>query len=145
MAFVARTYLNCAEKAWTASLAYVAGLSVNVLLNLAWLPRFGLAGAVWATVAGNLTALALILLFSGLRGMRVGLSTGSICALPICFCLGPWPATIVLAVATTIAVSSEKLFSAVEKQLMRDVVLQGLSRLRLHWPRRKAAPAVANG
>lgn len=145
LAFVARAYLNCAEKAWSASLAYVVGLAVNIVLNLAWLPSYGLAGAVWATVAGNLITLTLILLFSRLRGMQFGLNTALICALPISFCLGPWSALVILVVTTMVALWGKKLFSSVEKQVLRDLVLQGFSRLRVPWPRRRAAPAVANG
>jgi O-antigen/teichoic acid export membrane protein len=70
LARAAQKYLWCAHRVLLASLAWGGGLAVNVTLNVVLLPRYGLPGVVWATSAGNVTALALICLFSRHAGMR---------------------------------------------------------------------------
>jgi polysaccharide transporter, PST family len=122
LAFVARTYLHCAEKAWLASAAYVVGLMINCGLNLVLLPRFGLPGAVWATAAGNLAVLALIFLCARRLGMRIETSTYVVCALPVSFALGAWSASIVTTIAGVLAVRSQWLLTADQQRQLIAVV-----------------------
>ena len=76
---LAQNYLWCSERAGRATLALFIGLAVNVLLNLWWLPRLGLLGAVMATSLGNLTALVLVLFFSARSGMKFDSTTCWMC------------------------------------------------------------------
>jgi polysaccharide transporter, PST family len=130
LAFVARTYLHCAEKAWLASAAYVVGLTVNCGLNFILLPRFGLPGAVWATAAGNLIVLALIFWFAGRLGMRIETSTLFVCVLPASFGLGAWGALVASAFTILIAVRSHWLFSADQQRQLIAVVARYVFRFR---------------
>ena len=130
LAFVARTYLHCAEKAWLASAAYVVGLVINCVLNLVLLPRFGLPGAVWATAAGNLAVLALIFLFARRLGMRIEASTCVVCALPVSFALGTWSALIVAPFVGALAVRGQWLLTADQQRQLLAVVARYVHRFR---------------
>ncbi|MEX2141086.1 MAG: lipopolysaccharide biosynthesis protein [Pirellulales bacterium] len=130
LAFVARTYLHCAEKASLASAAYVIGLTLNCGLNFILLPRFGLAGAVWATAAGNLAVLALVVLFAGWLGMRIEASTLLVCALPVSFALGASSALVVAAFAVLSAIRTHWLFSADQQLQLIAVVDRYANRFR---------------
>ena len=113
---LAQNYLWCAEKARLGSLAFLAGLVLNVALNLLLLPRFGLPGAALATAAANFLALAMILGMSYLLGFRLDAGLCIILAIPLVFWLGPW---VTLAVLATIALETyltDRIFSRGEKQ-----------------------------
>jgi polysaccharide transporter, PST family len=139
LAFIARLYLNCAEKAWLSSAAYSVGLAINCLLNFLWLPRFGLAGAVWATSVGNLVVLALLFLFARRFGMRIEASTYLVCVLPASFCLGAWGTLSVAAFAGLLAFRSQWLFTSDQQHQLVDIIARYADRFR-------AVPSsVANG
>ncbi|HEX5499174.1 MAG TPA: polysaccharide biosynthesis C-terminal domain-containing protein, partial [Thermomicrobiales bacterium] len=70
LAIVAANYLWCAERPKLASLAMLAGLVVNVGLNLWLLPRYGLFGAAAATAAGNAVLLLVTYAAAAMIGMR---------------------------------------------------------------------------
>ena len=118
MAAVTQNYLWCAEKARLASLALLIGLLLNVGLNLLLLPRLGLLGAVLATTAANLVALVLICVFNHLLGFHLDRGVRVVFALPPAICLGPWIASLVLLAVVLEAVSSERLLSREEKNLL---------------------------
>jgi O-antigen/teichoic acid export membrane protein len=130
LAFVARTYLHCAERAWLASAAYVVGLVLNCLLNLVLLPRFGLPGAVWATAAGNLVVLALIFLFARRLGMRIEASTFVVCALPASYALGTWTVLIVATFTGFLAVRSRWLLTTDQQRQLIAVAARYAHRIR---------------
>jgi Na+-driven multidrug efflux pump len=46
-----------------------AAMSLNVVLNLFFIPRFGIAGAAWATFISYAATPLSLLLFRGSRGM----------------------------------------------------------------------------
>ncbi len=100
MAFVARTFLWCTKRPLLVTLSYLGGLAVNVALNAILLPRFGLAGAVWATAAGTCFALGSILLLSVHEGWKPDRGTCVACLLPATLLLGAPAAA--LAVATVV-------------------------------------------
>jgi len=56
--FVLQNYVLCCEKAHWGALAMAVGLIANVILNILWLPIWGLFGAVAATTLANGLALA---------------------------------------------------------------------------------------
>lgn len=116
LSIVAQNYMLCSEKARLGSLALFVGLLANVGLNLLLLPRLGLLGAVLATTAANLLALALVCAFNHRLGFRMDCGTWVVFAVPGFFCLGPWVAMTVLAVVLLEAFSSNRLLSAEEKR-----------------------------
>ena len=127
---IAQNYLWCAEKARLGSLAMLAGVVVNVGLNLALLPRFGLPGAVLATAAANLAALTLTCLFAHWCGMHFDVGTWVVIALPPLFYLGPGATAIVLALLALVAVQNESMLSAEDKQQLLEVWRQYVVRAR---------------
>jgi len=111
-----QNYLWCAEKARLVSLAMLAGLVINVCLNLVLLPPLGLLGAVLATAAANLAAFALTCLFAHLCGLRVDPGMWIITLLPPVLPLGPWTMLGVLALFALWAVFGKGLLSEEDRQ-----------------------------
>ena len=112
LTIVAQKYLWCAERVGLVSVALVAGLAINVGLNLLLLPRYGLLGAVLATAAANAVALTLVVAMSARLGFRVDHSTWALLALPVVCCLGPWNATLILLVLGLGVLVSDRLLCA---------------------------------
>ncbi len=122
LAVVAQTYLWCAERARLSSLALLIGLIGNLALNYMLLPRFGLLGAVLATVVANGVALVLIYVFSQQTGMTIDRGTWLVSGLPLLVCLGPWPAAISLVLIASLAFRGNWLFSLDEKQQIENMI-----------------------
>jgi len=140
LARVAQKYLWCAQRVVLAALAWSGGLATNVALNLLLLPRCGLAGVVWATAAGNLAALILVLLFSRLAGMRFSRGTAALLALPLITFLPGVAALITACLIALWASVSVQVFTASEKQLLRAFAAR--YRGRIGWPRAADTPAL---
>lgn len=128
--FVARTYLWCDEKVALSSLAYLLGLVTCILLNLVLLPQFGLHGAVWATTAGNLAALGMILLLGRARGFELEAGTLLVMLLPVALLFGRWPALVVALAALALALFTQVVLSRVEKRQLADLAHHYFKRLR---------------
>jgi len=125
---VAQNYLWCAERAALSNLPLLVGLILNVLLNLLWLPAYGLPGAVWATTVSNLAAMLLTYEFSRRHGMQIDAGTW-IASLAIGgLCLGPWTALAALAVVGFLALATNRLLHADEKQQLLEALHAGLDR-----------------
>ena len=122
LARVMQKYLWCAQRVRLAALAWSGGLAVNVLLNLVLLPRFGLNGVVWATAAGNVAALGLVLLLSRLAGLHLARGIGLAVALPASVVL-PLPAALAAFVGALFLVgSTDRMFSVAEKARFNDIL-----------------------
>jgi O-antigen/teichoic acid export membrane protein len=120
VAMVAQQYLWCAERAGLVGLALGTGLAVNIVLNLALLPRLGLFGVVLAATAANVVALILILVFARLGGFHSHRGLWIIlCAVPA-VCLGFWVTAGVLAAIALGAVCSDQILSSEEKHQLLD-------------------------
>jgi len=65
---VAQSYLWVRERGGLMAVALIAGLVVNAALNFAWLPVYGLAGAVAATLVSN----GIVMLVTGMMMARAG-------------------------------------------------------------------------
>jgi O-antigen/teichoic acid export membrane protein len=111
-----QNYVWCCEKAYTATVALVIGVALNVCLNMLLLPRMGLFGAVLATASANIVALGILFCFCGQLGLKLERSTWVAVALPVSVCLGPWPATLVLAAIVLEAVTGTFLLNSEEKR-----------------------------
>lgn len=90
---LAQTYTWCAENTRAASISLAIGLVVNVMLNLLWLPTYGLAGAVAATAVATLLALVVQLGVNFWLGMKVQAITVALAIAPAMIILGRLPAT----------------------------------------------------
>ena len=139
---VAQNWLWCNEKTRLASIAMIAGLAVNVGLNLVLLPRMGLVGAVLATAAGNVLVLAGIMAcnrwlgFHPDRGVAVGL------ALPLALAFGPWVAAAALVAVAAVALRTRALLSSEEKTQLADGLRHYRQRAR-RWASSLARPDAA--
>jgi O-antigen/teichoic acid export membrane protein len=136
VAIVAQNYLWCCERAKLCSAALLAGLLLNVGLNLVLVPRYGLMGAVWGTAAANLLALLLPFAFSRAAGMRFDRGAWALALAPAALGFGAWPAAVALAGLLAAALRGERLFNFEEKQQLRSVARGYLGRL----GKRRAVP-----
>jgi O-antigen/teichoic acid export membrane protein len=127
---VAQNYLWCAERAALTSLPLVAGLVLNIVLNLFWLPRYGLPGAVWSTTISNVLVLVVTFQFSRRHGMRVELGTWVFALAIGGLCFGPWTGLAALVVVVAATAMSDRLVTRDEKQELRAAWNHGLERLR---------------
>lgn len=132
-----QNYVWCCEKAYTATVALLIGVGLNVCLNLFLLPRMGLPGAVLATAVANIVALAILFLFCGQLGLRLDRSTWVAVALPVCVCLGPWVATLVLVLVALEAAKGGFLLNADEKRQFAEGTREYLERAVRLMPRRR--------
>jgi len=133
-----QTYLWCAERAYAASLVALLGVLVNVSLNLLWLPRMGLLGAVLATAAAN--GVALFLMLALCRRYGLGVHRGTIVGLllPISIPAGPWVVLLVLAAVLVETLATDQYLSREEKLEILAGVQKYLGKFRF-WPRRAEA------
>jgi glycosyltransferase involved in cell wall biosynthesis/O-antigen/teichoic acid export membrane protein len=121
MVTMAQMYLWCAERARLSCLALFIGLVTNVGLNLILLPRFGLAGAVWATAAANFIALALIYRFNAWLGMKIERSLLLVSLLPLTLGLGLLTAIATLAAVIVAIIATDQILSRDEKRRLAAV------------------------
>jgi O-antigen/teichoic acid export membrane protein len=137
---VAVNYLWCAERPALASLPLAIGLTLNVGLNILLLPRYGLAGAVWATTAANLAALVLTYLFSRAGGMHVDAGTwvSSLSLASLCF--GPWTASAVLGLMLAMSLAGVRLLTRREKRELAATFAHAVARF--HALRRTVGAAA---
>jgi O-antigen/teichoic acid export membrane protein len=126
---LAQNYLWCAEKARLATTALLMGLALNIGLNLVLLPRWGLIGAVSATTAGNLAALALVLVFAHRQGMRFDRGSLVCCALPVTLMSGPMPAVAALLGLGLSELRHGWIFDASDRAELAGVVVRYTGRL----------------
>jgi len=134
MTLAAQNYLLCVEKGRWGSLALLLGLVVNIALNLVLLPRYGLAGAVWATTIANLLALVLMFAFNRILGFRLDPATVIVVLAPGLLCLGVWwSAWALLAVVcamVALAPRARWVLSPDERQLIGEALGSYADRLR---------------
>jgi O-antigen/teichoic acid export membrane protein len=131
LSMLLQTYLWCAERASVASIVALLGVLVNVTLNLLWLPRMGLPGAVLATATANGVALLLMLGLSSRYGFRVHRGTFVGLLMPISIPLGPWVVLMVLGAAVAEIIVSDRYLSREEKREIRSGLGHYLGKLRL--------------
>lgn len=128
--YISQNWLWCNEKTRLASLPIVAGLAVNVALNLALLPRLGLLGAVLATTAGNAVVLSGMAVCNRRLGLRLDRGVWTGFALPLALAFGPWVSGAALALVAAIVWRSDALLTAEEKEQLLDGLRHYHRRLR---------------
>jgi polysaccharide transporter, PST family len=141
MTLVSQNYLLCAEKARLGSLALVVGLAVNIILNVIWLPRYGLVGAVWATMVANVVALVLMSTFNRLLGFRLHRATVLVLAMPGLLCFGPWTTLVAMLALVVLAVLTDWILDSAEKRQLGEVWTSYAARFQsLRLPFRGSTP-----
>lgn len=125
LAGVAQNYLWCAEKAHLGSGALVVGLVANVAMNILLLPVLGLLGAVLATSAANLIALAVIYYYSHREGMRVDVGIVLTTLLPLSLAMGGWVGAAFVMGTIVLSIFGNSIFAADEKDEIVDVIQDG--------------------
>lgn len=136
---VAQNYLWCAEHPRLAALPLAVGLALNVVLNLIFIPWWGLHGAVLATGIATILCLAMILLLSHRHGMALDVGTWLSCALPITLGFGTWPATIGFILLMIVGISSKLLFNADERVQIHKLLELCFEKCRAVFPKLVAA------
>jgi O-antigen/teichoic acid export membrane protein len=128
---ILQNYLLCVEKARFGSVTLLAGLLLNVGLNLVLLPRLGLQGAVLATVAANALSLALLCWINHRLGLRLDEGTRLVLVLPLLVCWPIWAAVPALLAVAAEAVFGARLFSPDEKRRLAERAADYAKRIHL--------------
>jgi O-antigen/teichoic acid export membrane protein len=124
---IAQNYMWCAEKAKLATAPLGLGLAVNVALNFALLPTYGLHGAVFATAASTSLCLATVLLLSRRFGMQLDAGTWTLALAPVALGLGTWPAVAMCAFLAAAALGTSLVFTAEERRELQHCLSDALT------------------
>jgi O-antigen/teichoic acid export membrane protein len=127
-ATIAQQYLWCAERAGAIGFALAVGLAVNVTINLLLLPTLGLTSAVLAAIAANLVTMLLVLYCAKRLGFEVHRGVWLLLAAPATLYFGTWAAIIALTAVAVVALRSEWIFNAEEKEKIAE-------RWEAYWPK----------
>jgi O-antigen/teichoic acid export membrane protein len=112
--FIAQNFLLCCEKGGQISIALGIGLLLNVLLNFAMVPLWGLSGGVLATVIANAISLVVVYWLNQRQGMSWQPGSFLATALPLCFLLAPIAGLCVTIAAIYFGTKHRLLFSEEE-------------------------------
>ncbi|MGI9518891.1 MAG: lipopolysaccharide biosynthesis protein, partial [Pirellulaceae bacterium] len=126
---VGQDYLWCREKGKWACLAVIVGLSINVLLNLFLIPRFGLTGAVWATATSNIVSLVALYLTNLSFGWRADRGVWFSALIPLVLLLPLNVAIASVLVLTWAGVKYGWLFSESERNELEESIELARERL----------------
>ncbi len=136
---IAQNYLWCAEKTRLATTPLVLGLLVNVALNFALLPTYGLFGAVLATGISTGLCLVTVLALSWVHGLRLDAGTWILAASPIALGFGLWPAAATCAVLTFATAAGNLVLTADERRDLKSCAADTLEALLAPLGRRQPA------
>jgi O-antigen/teichoic acid export membrane protein len=119
---VIQKYIWCAERIRLCIVSLVAGIIVNICLNLVLLPYLGLLGAVLATAASKLVVVVMICSFNCWLGMQFDWRIVPMVLLPLAVCLGAPAALAILAVVGLAILSTQLVLTKREKRELVKVV-----------------------
>lgn len=138
---IALNYLWIRERAWQGSLALVVGLGVNVALNLALVPAYGLPGAVLGTLVAKGLVMLLIVACGRWEGLPVDWPLVLILLLPGALGGGVWVAAGLWWAVALLVLSSPRWLPADERRLASEF----FARVRGRWStwRGAVAPVIA--
>ncbi|MCM2370484.1 lipopolysaccharide biosynthesis protein [Aporhodopirellula aestuarii] len=94
LVIVGQCYLLTAEKGRSVALAMFAGLIANLVLNLILLPRFGLTGAVVATLLAHAVMMIGVWIAMVVFGYPLSTQTVMLSFLPLMLLASPWAAIV---------------------------------------------------
>jgi PST family polysaccharide transporter len=125
---VAQNYAWCAEKAKLAILPLIAGLLVNVGLDLYLIPTWGLLGAVIGTTVATGIATAILYWINHTAGMQLQRGMLLLSIAPLALCGGAVCGTVALVLATVALPFSKTLVTPNERVEIRQMIGQLLGR-----------------
>jgi O-antigen/teichoic acid export membrane protein len=142
---VAQNYLWCAEKARFAVLPLVVGLLLNVGIDIALIPTWGLLGAVVATTAATALATSITYWINHRAGMRLEPGMILLSVAPAALCGGAWCGAAVLLAVIPALLYSKTLITTDERQLIGQLAHQYMNKLSGYWsrPNKVAEPSHA--
>jgi O-antigen/teichoic acid export membrane protein len=132
---VAQNYAWCAEKARHAILPLIAGLVINVLIDLALIPTWGLLGAVVGTTVSTGIAIAVLYWINWLAGMQLQRGMVLFTIAPAALCAGAWSGLIVLGLLGACLPFSRTLVTDSERDSLVSLIASGKRRLEAYWSR----------
>jgi O-antigen/teichoic acid export membrane protein len=129
-----QNYFWCAEKGRVVGLITALGLVANLLLNLWWVPVFGLMGAMAATAISGFAILLLTLFGLGMVRIRFGWSFYLIAMLPLLLLFGPVIAMLGAVIVAILASRTSFIFDEAEKRTLDHSLLPVLSKIGMSIP-----------
>jgi O-antigen/teichoic acid export membrane protein len=125
---VLRAYLLCRERSWQTAVVWAVALVVNLALNWWWIPRYGLAGAVAATMTSAWVATGLTLALAAASGFKFDVGVLATSALAFALLLPPAGMLVTLAMALAATLWTPALLSSSDKLLINGWVGSRLAR-----------------
>ncbi len=131
---VAQNYAWCAEKARLAILPLVAGLTINVAIDMALIPTWGLLGAVIGTTVATGFATAVLYWINAAAGMEMQRGMILLTIAPVALCGGAWCGTAVLLLIGVCLPFSRTLVTDAERQSLAKLMATAKNRWKDFWP-----------
>jgi len=132
---VAQNYLWCAERARLGVLPLVIGLSINVAIDLALIPSWGLFGAVVGTTAATAVATGLVYWINHYAGMQLQRGMVLLSLAPLALCGGAWTGSAMLLVVLACLPFSQTLVTPEERVLLVEFAGLYTKRWKTYWNR----------
>jgi O-antigen/teichoic acid export membrane protein len=132
---VAQNYVWCAERAKLAVIPLAAGLCINVAIDLALIPTWGLLGAVVATTVATAVALAMLYWVNHRAGMRLERGMILLSIAPAALCGGVWCGTAAVLLVGVMLPFSKTLITPNERVLLAELVRGCLACVKSYWSR----------
>jgi O-antigen/teichoic acid export membrane protein len=129
-----QNYFWCAEKGRVVGMITALGLVANLLLNLWWVPYFGLSGAMAATAISGFAILLLTLLSLRMVKIRFGWSFYLIGMLPVLLLFGPAIAMLGAVIIVMLTSRTSSIFDEAEKRMLDLSLLPVLSKIGMTIP-----------
>jgi polysaccharide transporter, PST family len=133
---VAQNYIWCAEKTRLSAIPLATGLAINIALNAALIPTWGLWGAVVSTTAATGSATAVLYWINHRAGMRLELGMMLLSLAPVALCGGPWCGTALVLLLAAALPFSKSLLSQDERRALGEIRQSLRSRLEPYWSHR---------
>jgi polysaccharide transporter, PST family len=132
---VAQNYVWCAEKAGLAVLPLVSGLLLNICIDLALIPTWGLLGAAVGTTIATALALAVLYWINRRAGMRLEVGMIVLSMAPVALCGGVWFAIALVLLLAVLLPFSKTLISSAERQMLGHLWEHNIAMLKSRWSR----------
>lgn len=132
---VAQNYVWCAEKTRLAVLPLIAGLVLNVAIDLALIPTWGLLGAVIATAAATALALGVLYWINYLAGMQLQRGMVLLSIAPAALCGGAWSGLAAFVLIAAALPFSRTLVTDEERVQLTQLAQQFMTRWNAYWTR----------
>jgi O-antigen/teichoic acid export membrane protein len=142
MQAVMNNYLWCAEKSRYLTVTLAAGLAINVVLNLALLPVWGLLGVAVASAASKAVSFGLLWGVARLFGWKPEPGMLFVALLPILLPLGASLTLLVAIIGVCGALPSLPFFRDDERELIQSHIAQQWQKIKQRWviPKASATP-----